>query len=221
MVPSLAMVLLATIPVTPLDDVMAAYDQFEFERTASLAESLVKQGDITNTVKAQALVYLGLATFTLGQREHASTAFAAALAIDATLNLPKDTSPKILEAFETQRRARASVQEVEAPVASTVVPELPTHSDVPVAASVVTSGPLWHRHAVWGTGIASGVALASGVVLGFISREARSDFRQADDVAKARQLSRRAHDTGLWANVMFGVGATLGVSTAVLFVLPQ
>lgn len=110
----LALVLVCLLSAQPapsaevrLAEALDALDALELERAAGLLEPLVATPGLADDVRARAWLALGLTRASMLDNDGARAAFTAALAIDAQLELPEGTSPKVQQLLERTRQALA------------------------------------------------------------------------------------------------------------------
>jgi tetratricopeptide (TPR) repeat protein len=158
----------------------------------------------TPAERVEVYLWIGMTRFELGDEAKARQAFRDALALDRKAELSSLASPKIEAAF-TDERARLAVSDTAPPVVAQ-----------PAASTVSTVAP---APAVrWPTLAAGGAAvgvLTTAVIVGLSARHKHDEAEQAAFASDARALDASAHARGRTANVLYGVGAALGVVTLV------
>ncbi len=120
-----------------LPPIREAYSSMDFERCLSGTDAATKMKS-TSADAAEVSMYRGLCQFALGRRNKALTAFKAALAMDAKIQLPPLQAPKVKECFDEARTAlglplsapESPVSEPAAPM-PTPKPVAPPKADVP------------------------------------------------------------------------------------------
>jgi tetratricopeptide (TPR) repeat protein len=188
-----------------LDEAVAAYESFEYQKALDLLQRIERRGDLPATQRARVQLYIGLVRFTLGDRQQAERDFARAIEADPDIAAPEDTSPKIVEVIERVRQR--------------VAPPEPPPDGPPLDRPPPDAAPEPARGRVW-TWVAAGVgaaALAGGGVLGGLALQKKSAFEDEVWADRAADLRAQAEDFSLGANVMFGVGGALLVTAVVLF----
>lgn len=176
----------------------------EYEHAVPLLERALT-ADLSRRQKAELNADLGICYASLGDTEHARTAFEGALAADLLLDLPVGTSPKIRRFFEIVRSqgARAAAQG-------------PTSVVAPLEPSGLRVKPV---DFVLGGAVVAGVA--AGIVTGMISSNAANELRNGlHDRSTVDSLSSRQSNYGIASVCAYGLAGAAALSelAVVLFV---
>jgi hypothetical protein len=195
---------------------VAAYDNFEFERASELLTGVISDPSAPSADRARALLYLGLAHYTLGHRKLALHDFDQALQTDRSLKLPPGTSPKIESAFAARRAALPPMAKIKTPpLSEPTTPGQPgpdPNTDTGSAlrqTDLLAPMPERRHYWAWTASSVAGVALAFGVTFGVLTIAARKDSHNAHWVNDATRASARARRNSIIANSLF---ATAGVA---------
>jgi tetratricopeptide (TPR) repeat protein len=189
-----------------------AYENFEYAEALQLLQAASQKPELSRPDQLRILLYLGLVQFTLGERDAAEKAFEAALRMDRKLQLPVDTSPKIVESFEAVRAKLPS--EPKAKPGPKAKPE-PNVRPGPVAEAPAPEPPgrLW----TWVMAGVGGAALVAGGTCGYLASESQQEFKDATWASDAMDAKAEAEDRALAANVLYGLGGAALVTALVLF----
>lgn len=172
----------------------------EYEHAVPLLERALT-AELSRHQKAELNADLGICYASLGDTEHARTAFEGALAADLLLDLPVGTSPKIRRLFEVVRAqgAKAIAQgttSVVAPSGSAGLRAMPV--DFVLSGAVVAG-------------------VAAGIITGLISSNAASDLRNdLHDRATVDSLSRQQINYGIASVCAYGLAGAAALSELVV-----
>ncbi len=208
---------IAQSPAT-LAGAIAAFNDFDDAKAKATLDRVIAASP-TGLDAAKAHVYLGLIAVNALDSNRARAEFVRALAIEPTVEVPYEASPKARLVFEQAQKqfSRESSQPVDAahpvrlqtqqvplvvengpaPAVATHKAEAPPHSHVP--AYVVGALGL----AVFGAGVGFGVWQSSTLKIA--------------DVGQLTSAQTQAGTQGLVADICFGVGGALAVTSVVLF----
>jgi len=195
------------------DALSAAADDFaalRLEAAAERLEALVADATTPRPTLAQAWLLLGLTRAGLLADNDAAAAFSRALDLDASLEVPAETSPKVRALFEKTRRARPPAPPPSPPPPPTKARPADSTSTQPKSASApaqpAPAAPTADDTVLWTAGLASVVLVtAAGAAVGAVV---------ADDALGRPEAGRTRADHDLirmGGLVSVGASAVLGV----------
>jgi hypothetical protein len=184
-------------------------ERFKYDEAISVLTDALEKPGASLPERAAVYVRIGIARFSIGDEEGATSVFKEALALDVDTALPKHTSPKISRVFE---KLQNDVKLAALQNQPTTGPD-PFKDQPPV---VPPPPPQPNRVP---TIVASSVAVAlTGVGL-YLGSRARQDEQSALDAQfgdTTDAFNKSAQSNATFANVMFGV-AGASVAAAVVF----
>lgn len=164
---------------------------------------------------AQVHLYMGLAHAGLVDEARAVQSFEAALALDRTLQLPPNLSPKVNEWWQ-QARAKYPAPEVKTPSPAPAAALAPSPPDVPAPAP--QTAPLLRRYAGYGLLAAGAAIIGGGVYSGIRAQSVARSAAQEPFGAPALALQEEANGHATTANLLYIGGAVAAGAGAVLVV---
>ena len=186
-----------------------AYENFEFEKALRLLQLADKHAGSTQADRAQVFLYLGLTRYTLGDKPQAEKEFEKALKLDYNIQIPADTSPKIVVCFEKVKKS------LKPPEKKKVTKKKKEDQVI----TTTTRPPPQKRLWTWIVAGVGGAALVAGGTFGYLASEAKSDFDNEQWADKAEDLKGTVESRSLTANILFGVGGAAMIGALVLFFL--
>ncbi len=161
---------------------------------------------------SRAHMYLGLIAMNEAKPWEAKDEFLQALRIDATLELPLDSSPKARVVFgqAQQQISKESLQP--APTAP-----LRTESQAPQPVLVESAPSGSSRAPAWVLGGVAVAALATGTIFGVLASNTLSSATQALDVGTSQSLAHQSGTDAWVADVSWAAGGVLAVVSGILF----
>ena len=195
-----------------------AYDNFEYHKSLKLLERALNRAEGDAKLSARILVYMGIVRYTIGDKRGARSDFERALKLDYTVSVPPDISPKIVNAFQSVKKA------IPPPRADGPQARPPGRTEPPAKmragrGTVVAKRRPAVRKRIW-TWIALGVGaavVAGGGVMAYLASDAKSAFDGEPFADRALEHKSTAESRALAANVLFGAGAAAMVTGLVLF----
>ncbi len=167
--------------------------------------------------KARVHLYLGIAQFNLLQAEKARASFRAALELQAAIELPEQTSPKIQQLFQRVRRELGGGTEPTTPSQPLTTPPPATSP----ASAPTPPPPRPISRVNWPAWLTLGLAGACGVAGLGLGLSSRSEASQADDLTLPYGAAKDHHDAAtsraLAANILFGVAGAAAITSGILF----
>src|SRR5262249_28070335 len=117
-----------------LEDGIAFYENLDTDRALERLSAAAKAPDLPAKDRARAYLYLGMVHFENGGRAESEKAWKSAFEREKTVEVPKGTSPKTIEAIETARATSAKPptqadEPGDRPRDPTVTPDIKTKPD--------------------------------------------------------------------------------------------
>jgi hypothetical protein len=205
------------------------YQDLEFERCLQRLSQAAKWESSTKE-DAEVALYNGLCQLGLGKEKNARKDFEIAVRIDPTISLPAQQSPRVTGLFASVKDSLPAEKPVpkpvekipeEKPVDIKVVPKdapkevrlTPPPPNSIVVVPIVAAAP--NRTVPIALGIAGGVALAAGVVLGILAQGKANEADKAVFESDGIRLGNEANALSTGANVSYIAGGALVVSGVV------
>ena len=216
-----AAALALTLPLAIADDAkfhdaMSLYEKLDYEHALPLFADCAARAD-NDDDKATALLWVGLAAAGTGDLDRAAKTFGDALRLDRSLRLPPDTSPTVVQRFES---VRASLPAPAPPRSTTTTTTTTTTTPAtpPPVAAATSPGP--SLAIVVAGGAAAGVGVLALVGGGISAALASADLAKAHDrdvfAGDARSANDAAGATATASAVLLPVGALLAAGGGVL-----
>ncbi len=193
------------------------YQGLEFERCLQRLD-LAGQRETSLPEQAEIELYKGLCHYHLDEVAPAKEHFARAVALDASVELPPFTSPKIIAVFD-EVRARAAPSPSDAPRQNALTP--PPRAPPSNGLDLTASQPP-RRSYVAPLSFAGGAVLAgsAAVLFGAQARSLEQAANAAHFESDAFRLGAQARQRALFANVSIGVAVAAASGALVTLLFP-
>ena len=202
---------------TQLHDAIQLFNNLEDERAATLLRELLRHAPKAQ-LAGRAHLYLGLVALNVLDVEGARAEFKRAMAIDPTIELPLDASPKARVVFS---QAQGDTGQGSAGPSSVVLVVPGAKSGPSGAAPPDLLGVGWTpppppipAYVVGGVSVA---ALATGLTFGLLSNGTLASARSAPLASQAEQLGAQVGTQRLIADIGFGAALVAGVTAVILY----
>ncbi|HUB07446.1 MAG TPA: hypothetical protein VMB50_10605 [Myxococcales bacterium] len=205
--------LLAAAPPS-LAHAIAAFNNFQDDEAAVELERIVRFNP-TSEDAAKAHLYLGLIALNALDSKRARKEFEAALAIEPTLEVPYEASPKARVVFDQAQKEFAAESNRVPRRAAPSGPVGVQGNPVPVVVEG-NGAPSAPRSKVPGIVLSALAAATLGVGVGF--GVAQSQTLKVSDASQIPSAESQAGTQGIVADVCFGVGGGLGIAAVAVLV---
>jgi len=190
-------------------EALAEYDNFAYAAAEQQLNALLADPNAAPVDRAYAHAYLALVRSTLGDRATALEHFARAVALDASVALPLETSPAVLRLLEDARQAWQRAQGTRAVTAPASASSVGVSEGAVAGADARGRGSHLRRSAL----IGGGVLVLAGVVAGGLAWRTDRAVGAEKWADRASTLRHRAVIEGVVAGVLALSGsAVVGVA---------